>query len=364
LNVCILFLVLYDTIFVRTFRLWEIFLIVKKLFFYFKRRGLILKYRRIGNSGIKVSEIGLGSWLTYGTASEQKAADACIQKAFECGINFFDTANAYNRGAGEEALGSALKPYDRSSYVLSTKVFFPMGEGPNDRGLSRKHIMEQCDASLKRLGVDYIDIYFCHRYDEQTPTEETLRALDDLISQGKVLYAGISEWSAAQITEATGISKKLNLRPLISNQPIYNMFERYIEEILKVSEAEGIGQIVFSPLAQGILTGKYKPNAQIPKESRAANDKVNAVINSYLNDYVLECVQDLNGIAKQLDISLAQLSLAWILRNRGVSSALIGASRPEQIVENVKAVEVKLQADILQEIEEILKKVKGFAPLR
>lgn len=326
---------------------------------------MALKYRRVGNSGIKVSEIGLGSWLTYGTASEQKAADACIQKAIECGINFFDTANAYNNGAGEKALGSALKPYDRSSYVLSTKVFFPMGEGPNDHGLSRKHIMEQCDASLKRLGVDYLDIYFCNRYDEQTPTEETLRALDDLISQGKVLYAGVSEWSAAQITEATGISKKLNLRPLISNQPIYNMFERYIEdEILKVSKAEGIGQIVFSPLAQGILTGKYQPETKIPKESRAANDKVNTVINSYLKDNVLECVQDLNSLAKQLDISLAQLSLAWVLRNRGVSSALIGASRPEQIVENVKAVEVKLQADVLQEIEEILKKVKDFTPLR
>ncbi|HZH59883.1 MAG TPA: aldo/keto reductase family protein [Metabacillus sp.] len=324
-----------------------------------------MKYRRVGNSGIKVSEIGLGSWLTYGTASEQKAADACIQKAIECGINFFDTANAYNNGAGEKALGSALKPYDRSSYVLSTKVFFPMGEGPNDRGLSRKHIMEQCDASLKRLGADYIDIYFCHRYDEQTPTEETLRALDDLISQGKVLYAGVSEWSAAQITEATDISKKLNLRPLISNQPIYNMFERYIEdEILKVSEAEGLGQIVFSPLAQGILTGKYKSETKIPKESRAANDKVNTVINSYLKDNVLECVQDLNSLAKQLDISFTQLSLAWVLRNPGVTSALIGASRPEQIVENIKAVEVKLQADVLQEIEEILQKVKGFAPLR
>jgi voltage-dependent potassium channel beta subunit len=324
-----------------------------------------MKYRRVGNSGLKVSEIGLGSWLTYGTAAEQEAADACIRKAFECGINFFDTANAYNRGAGEVAIGAALKPYSRSSYVLSTKVFFPMGEGPNDRGLSRKHIMEQCEASLKRLGLDYIDIYYCHRYDDQTPTDETLRALDDLITQGKIIYGGVSEWSAAQIKEAAGISKRLNLHPLVSNQPIYNMFERYIEdEVLKVSEEEGIGQIVFSPLAQGILTGKYKPGTQIPQESRAANDNVNGVINSYLKENVLECVQDLEGIAQELGISLAQLSLAWVLRKKGVSSALIGASRPEQIEENVKAVQVDLQADVLEEIEKTLLKVEGFAPLR
>ncbi|GAF66077.1 aldo/keto reductase [Bacillus sp. TS-2] len=324
-----------------------------------------MKYRRVGNSGIKVSEIGLGSWLTYGTASEQAAADACISKAFDCGINFFDTANAYNRGAGEEAIGAALKPYSRSSYVLSTKVFFPMGDGPNDRGLSRKHIIEQCEASLKRLRMDYIDIYFCHRYDDQSPTEETLRALDDLITQGKILYAGVSEWSATQITEAAGISKRLNLNPLISNQPIYNMFERYIEnEVLKVSEEEGLGQIVFSPLAQGILTGKYKPGVQIPKNSRAANDSVNGVINSYFQDYVLKCVQNLEKVAQQLGISLAQLSLAWVLRHPGVSSALIGASRPEQIEENVKAVQVELHSDVIEEIETILKQVEGFAPLR
>ncbi|MBP3951584.1 aldo/keto reductase family protein [Bacillus suaedae] len=324
-----------------------------------------MKYRRVGNSGINVSEIGLGSWLTYGTASEQAAADACIQQAFESGINFFDTANAYNNGAGEEALGSALRPYNRSSYVLSTKVFFPMGEGPNDRGLSRKHIIEQCDASLKRLGVDYIDIYFCHRYDDQTPTEETLRTLDDLTRQGKILYAGVSEWSSSQISEAARIRDRHNLYPLISNQPIYNMFERYIEnEVLEVSHSEGIGQIVFSPLAQGILTGKYKPGKNIPQNSRAANNHVNGVINSYLRDDVLSCVQELDNVAKELNLSLAQLSLAWVLRHKGVSSALIGASRPEQIIENVKAVEVELKSDVLEEIENILAKIKDFAPLR
>ncbi|PZD94052.1 aldo/keto reductase [Paenibacillus sambharensis] len=324
-----------------------------------------MKYRRVGSSGIKVSEIGLGSWLTYGTAAEQEAADACIRSAFEHGINFFDTANAYNTGAGEEAMGAALRSYDRSSYVLSTKVFFPMGSGPNDRGLSRKHIMEQCEASLRRLGTDYIDIYYCHRYDHETPLEETLRALDDLTAQGKILYSAVSEWSAAQIADAAGISKRLNLRPLISNQPIYNMFERYIEqEVLPVSEREGIGQIVFSPLAQGILTGKYKPGQELPSGSRAANDSVNQVIRSYLRNDVLECVQELDSIAKKLGMSLSQLSLAWVLRQPGVSSALIGASRPDQIEENVKAVEFTLTQDSLDAIEAVLERVKDFAPAR
>ncbi|MDQ0230005.1 aldo/keto reductase family protein [Metabacillus malikii] len=324
-----------------------------------------MQYRRVGSSGLKVSAIGLGSWLTYGTAQEQKAANACIQKAFESGINFFDTANAYNRGAGEEAIGLALKPYDRTSYVLSTKVFFPMGDGPNDRGLSRKHIMEQCEASLRRLGVDYIDLYYCHRYDEETPTEETLRAFDDLITQGKILYGGISEWSAAQINEAAATQEKYNLHKIISNQPIYNMFERYIEdEVVPVSEQAGIGQIVFSPLAQGILTGKYKPGAQLPQGSRAANQEVNGIINSYLKEDVLKCVQQLNDLANKLDLSLAQLSLAWVLRLPNVSSALIGASKPEQIEENIRAVDVVLSQEVIEEIEQILDSVKGFAPLR
>lgn len=324
-----------------------------------------MKYRNVGNSGLKVSEIALGSWLTYGTAAEQKAADACIEKAFESGINFFDTANAYNRGEGEKAMGAALKPYQRSSYVLSTKVFFPMGEGPNDRGLSRKHIFEQCEASLKRLGVDYIDLYFCHRYDAQTPLEETLRALDDLTAQGKILYSAVSEWTGAQITEAAGIAERLNLRPLISNQPIYNMFERYIErEVLPVSAKKGLGQVVFSPLAQGILTGKYKPGAPLPTDSRAANNSVNSIITSYLNEQVLFVVQELEQVARKQDISLAQLALAWVLRQPGVSTALIGATKPEQIEENVKAVDIQLASETLEQIDEILKQVAHFSPKR
>lgn len=330
-----------------------------------KRENLMMKYRRVGNSGIKVSEIGLGSWLTYGTASEQQAADACIRKAFESGINLFDTANAYNRGEGEKAFGAALASYDRSSYVLSTKVYFPMGDGPNDRGLSRKHILEQCEASLKRLGVDYVDIYYCHRFDADAPLEETLRALDDLVAQGKVLYPAVSEWNGVQITEASNIAERLHLRPLISNQLIYNMFERYIEsEVLPVSERKGLGQVVFSPLAQGILTGKYKLGQPLPIDSRAANNSVNGVINSYLNDSVLHTVHELEQIAHGLDISLAQLALAWVLRQPGVSSALIGATKPEQIEENVKAVNVELGTATIERIESILKNVADFSPAR
>lgn len=324
-----------------------------------------MKYRRLGNTGLKVSEIGLGSWLTYGTAAEQKAADACISKAFECGINFFDTANAYNRGEGEKAIGAALRSYRRSDYVLSTKVYFPMGEGVNDRGLSRKHIMEQCEASLRRLGTDYIDVYFCHRFDEETPVEETLRALDDLTAQGKILYSAVSEWSAEQISNACGISRRLHLRPLASNQPIYNMFERYIEkEVLAVSEREGLGQVVFSPLAQGILTGKYKPGQQAPAGTRGADDSVNGVIRSYLRDDVLDVVSQLGQVADELGLKLSQLALAWVLRQPGVSSAIIGASRPEQVEENAQAVDSELGADTLDRIEGILQQVAGFAPAR
>lgn len=324
-----------------------------------------MEYRRLGSSGLKVSEIGLGSWLTYGTAAERDAADRCIRASFEHGINFFDTANAYNRGAGEEAIGAALKPYARSSYVLSTKVFFAMGNDVNERGLSRKHIMEQCNASLRRLGTDYIDVYFCHRYDDTVPVEETLRALDDLTAQGKILYSAVSEWSAAQIGQAAEIGKRLLLRPLIANQPIYNMFERYIErEVLPTSQSAGIGQVVFSPLAQGILTGKYKPGQPAPNGTRAADSSVNGVINSYMRDDVLSVVAELESLAASIGLKLSQLALAWVLRQPGVSSAIIGATRPAQIEENVKAVGVTLSQDVLEEIDRILAQVAHFAPLR
>jgi voltage-dependent potassium channel beta subunit len=324
-----------------------------------------MKYRKLGNSGLKISEIGLGSWLTYGKGVNNQIAHDCIHKAYELGINFFDTANAYESGKAEVVLGEALKEYPRSSYVVATKLFFPIGAGPNERGLSRKHIIEQCDASLKRLSLDYIDLYQCHRFDPEVPVEETLYALDDLIRQGKILYAGVSEWTAAQIESAVGIGKANHLRPLISNQPIYNMLERYIEdEVLPVCSQKGIGQIVFSPLAQGVLTGKYKPHAEKPEGSRAANDSTNEVINSYFRNDVLECVQKLNYLAEGLGVTLSQLSLAWILRHSGITSAIIGASRPQQIEENVKAVDIELNAEVLQEIDQILDEIKGFAPLR
>ncbi|GMA63400.1 aldo/keto reductase family protein [Alicyclobacillus fastidiosus] len=323
-----------------------------------------MKYRNLGGSGVKVSEVSLGSWLTYGTATERETAIACIERAYDLGINFFDTSNAYNHGEAEKVVGEALQKYPRNSYVLATKVFFPMGDGPNDRGLSRKHIVEQCDASLMRLGLDYIDLYQCHRYDPATPLEETLWALDDLITQGKVLYAGVSEWSAAQIANAKAIEAKRNLRPLVSNQPIYNMLVRYIEkEVLPTCESFGIGQVVFSPLAQGILTGKYKPGQGVPAGTRAANSETNHWINSYLRDDVLTSVQKLEGIAKELGASLSQLAIAWTLRQPGVSSAIIGASRVSQVEENVKAVDVVLGSDVLGEIEAVLKEIDGFVPI-
>lgn len=320
-----------------------------------------MKYRRLGNSGMKVSEIGLGSWLTYGESVNQNMAEACIHKAYELGVNFFDTANVYNQGEAEKVVGKALKEYPRDSYVLASKVYFPMGNGPNDGGLSRKHIIEQCEASLQRLGVDYLDLYQCHRFDEETPTEETLMALDDLVRQGKILYYGTSEWSAAQLTDAVHITKARNLHPIISNQPIYNMISRYIEkEVLPVSQDNGIGQVVFSPLAQGILTGKYKPGQKAPSDSRAANADINFAIKNYLNDDVLQQVAKLDEIAQDLGVKLSQLAVAWILRQPGVSSAIVGASRTAQVAENVKAADVALTDDVLGEIDTVLKEIDRF----
>ena len=268
------------------------------------------------------------------------------------GINFFDTANVYERGEAEKVVGEALKAYPRDSYVLATKVFWPMGDGPNDRGLSRKHIMEQCHASLKRLGTDYVDIYYCHRYDPETPLEETLRAMDDLVTQGKVLYVGVSEWTATQMAQALAIADKYLLDRIIVNQPIYNMFNRYIEkEIIPFGEENGIGQVVFSPLAQGLLTGKYKSVDDIPSDSRAAALEN---VRKQITADKIEKVKQLSTVADEVGCTLSQLALAWILRQPNVASALIGASRPEQVEENVKAIDVTLSEEILQKIENIL----------
>jgi len=312
-----------------------------------------MEYRQLGKSGLKVSEVSLGSWLTYGAATAEEDAIKCIHKAYELGINLFDTANVYARGEAERVVGKALSAFPRESYVLATKVFFPMGDGPNDRGLSAKHIYEQCHASLKRLGTDYIDLYQCHRYDPSTPLEETLRALDRLVQQGKVLYIGVSEWSAVQICDAVHLARELNLNRSVSNQPYYNMLGRGIEkEIIPLCEREGIGQIVFSPLAQGILTGKYKPGQPPPPDSRAADERSNMFMR--LDDDVLERVQRLRPIAERNGLTMAQMALAWCLRQPNVSSVIIGASRPSQVEENAAASGVKLSEQDLKEIDEVL----------
>ncbi|GBF72457.1 voltage-gated potassium channel [Paenibacillus sp. 598K] len=311
-----------------------------------------MDYRKLGKSGLKVSEISLGSWLTYGGYVERDNAIKAMQTAYELGVNFFDTANVYERGAAEQLMGETLRDYPRESYVLATKVFGPMGDGPNDRGLSRKHIMEQAHASLKRLGADYIDLYYCHRPDPDVPLEETLRALDDLVRQGKVLYVGVSEWSASQMAEAHAVADRYLLDRIVANQPIYNMLNRYIEkEVIPFGERSGVGQVVFSPLAQGLLTGKYKSLADIPAESRAA--KLEWVREGVTEEKISKVVA-LGGVAEELGLSVSQLALAWILRQGNVSSALIGASRPGQVEENVKASGVKLAEDVLTRIEEIL----------
>ncbi|PXW90081.1 voltage-dependent potassium channel beta subunit [Streptohalobacillus salinus] len=324
-----------------------------------------MKYRYLGKSGLQVSELALGSWLTYGKSVGDSTAEACIDTAYEHGINFFDTANAYEAGEAERVLGKSLKKYDRSSLVVATKVFFPMGEGVNERGLSRKHIIEQCDKSLQRLGMDYVDLYQCHRPDPNVPLEETMRALDDLVTQGKVLYTGVSEFQHQELAQAQSINQALNLHPLISNQPIYNMIERYIEkDVIDKGWQEGIGQVVFSPLAQGVLTGKYKADAAPPEDSRAANDETNVVLNSYFDPRVLKVVKRLKKLAESEGYTTAQLALAWILRKKEVASAIIGASRPSQITENIKAVDIELSSDILTEVETILLPIRDFHPMR
>jgi voltage-dependent potassium channel beta subunit len=325
-----------------------------------------MQYRNLGRSGLKVSEVGLGSWLTYGNATENEQAEACINRAYEIGINFFDTANAYARGAAEGVVGKALAKFPRESFVLSTKVFFPMGPDVNNRGLSRKHLFEQCTAALKRLGMDYIDLYQCHRFDPNTPLEETMQALDDLVRQGKVLYYGVSEWTADQISQAAGIVQSRGYHPMIANQPQYNMLARGIEKhIMPVCEREGMGQVVFSPLAQGVLTGKYKPGQPPPAGSRAADPKQNqffktGVLDAHVhdkipaNDDLLMRVQQLAPIAGEAGMTMSQLALAWCLRKPNVASVIIGASRPGQIDENAGASGKTLSPEILAKIDQAL----------
>ena len=314
-----------------------------------------MDYTHLGRSGLTVSRLCLGT-MNFGPQTSEPDSHAVMDAAHEAGINFFDTANVYARGESEKVVGSSLKPYPRDSFVLATKVFFPMGDGPNDRGLSRKHIFEQAHLSLKRLGTDYIDLYQCHRYDESVPLEETLSALNDLVKQGKVLYVGVSQWSAKSIQDALDIADKRGFDRIVSNQPYYNAIGRDLErEVMPLCEREGIGQVVYSPLAQGVLTGKYKPGQELPEGSRAADPEQNMFLNGgKLDQDVLERVQKLGPLAKANGLSLAQLALAWCLRKPIVSSVIIGASRPAQVDDNANASGAQLGEDVFREMDSIL----------
>jgi aryl-alcohol dehydrogenase-like predicted oxidoreductase len=302
-----------------------------------------------------VSEISLGSWLTYGGGVGDDAARACVDAAFEVGINFIDTANVYARGAAEEFLGDVLQSRPRDSYILATKLYFPMDDTGENQGLSSGQVEKQIDDSLRRLRTDYVDLYQCHRYDPRTPLEETMAALTDVVSSGKARYIGFSEWSAAQIQAALDLSREQGYAKFVSSQPQYSMLHRDPErEIFPLCQANGISQIVWSPLAQGALTGKYKPGAPPPEGSRATSRRMGAMMGSWLDEDVLETVQRLVPVAERLGITMAQLALAWVLREENVASAIVGASRPEQVRDNASASGIELDTPTLEEIDRIL----------
>ena len=314
-----------------------------------------MEYRALGRSGLKISEIAYGNWITHGSQVEEDAARACVQAALDAGVTTFDTADVYAGTRAEQVLGRALHGVRRESIEIFTKVYWPTGPGPNDRGLSRKHIMESAHASLRRLQTDYLDLYQAHRYDHETPLEETLRAFDDLVRQGKVLYVGVSEWRAEEIAEAVKIAGELGLDRVVSNQPQYNMLWRVIEsEVIPLCQEAGIGQIVWSPIAQGVLTGKYLPGDQRPAGSRATEPGAAGDMEDYLTDSILDRVARLRPVAAEAGLSLAQLAVAWVLQNPAVSAAIIGASRPEQVRENVRASGVRLDPALLRQIDDIL----------
>ena len=315
-----------------------------------------MEYRRLGSTGMYVSEITYGNWITHGSQVEEQSAINCVKAALDLGITTLDTADVYAGTRAESVMGKALKGVKRESYELFTKVYWPTGTGKNDRGLSRKHIMESCNASLKRLKTDYVDLYQAHRFDYETPLEETLGAFDDLIRSGKVLYIGFSEWNAEQIAEALKIQDQKGYYRFISSQPQYSMLWRVIEsKVVPLSEKEGIGQIVWSPIAQGVLSGKYLPGKKAPAGSRATDKKGGAnMISRFMKEEILSAVQKLIPIAKKVDLTPAQLAVAWVLQNPNVSSAIIGASKPSQIKENAKASGVKLDKSIMAEIDAVL----------
>lgn len=314
-----------------------------------------MRYRLLGHTGLEVSEISLGSWLTFGGSVDQRASAEVIHRALSLGVNFFDTANVYERGRAEEVVGKALADVDRDRFVLATKVYFPMGPGRGNRGLSRKHVLEQCDASLRRLGIDVIDLYQCHRYDDETPLEETCRVMDDLIRQGKIRHWGVSEWTAEQIEDAVGLCQRSGLRPPQSDQPRYSLLQRGIEaDVLPTCEKHALGVVVFSALAQGVLTGKYRAVDETPEGSRASDRRNAAWMRQLLTRPNLNRVERLRPIAEETGIVVGQLALAWVLRRPEVSSVIVGATSGEQIEENVGASGVDLGPELLERIEAAL----------
>ncbi|MFE1169576.1 aldo/keto reductase family protein [Nocardiopsis sp. NPDC058789] len=315
-----------------------------------------MEFRHLGNSGLIISEIAYGNWITHGSQVEEDTAASCVRAALDAGITTFDTADAYAQGRAEEVLGRALKGQRRDGLEIFSKVFWPVGEGRNDRGLNRKHVIRGCEDSLRRLGTDYLDLYQAHRFDYSTPLEETMRAFEDLVRQGKALYIGVSEWRADEIARALRIADEMGFDRIVSSQPQYNMIWRVIEsEVVPLSEREGIGQLVWSPIAGGVLTGKYKPGQDLPAGSRASDPKSERFLADKVADQtLLERVQRLEPLAAEAGLTLSQLSVAWVLQNPNVSAAIIGASRPDQVESNVKAAGVTLDAELMTRIDEIL----------
>jgi aryl-alcohol dehydrogenase-like predicted oxidoreductase len=314
-----------------------------------------MKYRQIGSSDLTVSEISLGSWLTYGGGVGDAQARACVDAAFDVGINFIDTANVYSLGAAEEFLGDALQSRPRESYVLATKLYFPMDDTGENQGLSREQVHKQIEESLRRLRTEYVDLYQCHRYDTATPLEETMEALTDVVRSGKARYIGFSEWTAPQIQASLDLSRQRNLEKFVSSQPQYSMLWREPEaEVIPLSQANGISQIVWSPLAQGALTGKYRPGAPAPAGTRATSERMGRLMSRWLEEDVLERVQRIVPVAERLGITMAQLALAWVLREENVASAIVGASRAEQVRDNAAASGIDLDPETLAELEQIL----------
>ena len=324
-----------------------------------------MEFRHLGRSGLLISEIAYGNWITHGSQVEEEAAAACVRAALDVGITTFDTADVYAGTRAEEVLGRALKGERREGLEIFTKVYWPTGPGPNDRSLSRKHIMQSIDSSLSRLQTDYVDLYQAHRYDYSTPLEETMQAFADVVRSGKALYIGVSEWTATELRAGWEMAQDLKI-PFVSNQPQYSALWRVIEaEVVPTSIELGIGQVVFSPIAQGVLSGKYAVGQAPPAGSRATDEKSGAnFIARLLNDEVLTAVDRLRPLAEQAGLSMAQLAVAWVLQNQNVSAAIIGASRPEQVRDNVKAAGVRLEPDLMKAIDDALDAVAERDPAK